>query len=1427
MLQKEKGDIHLFTTSHPYFIDLGLGSFTTGTLIDWWNQQDGKGRYLNRRYINPIKDQSDPLATGLTYGLNSLLGIHPDTEFFWYGWKPNINIENAGRFKKQNLYSLESHYGGEPADSWKYEVNTIHDLRSVSSLTSSFSNMMPLVSLSLKENGDPDPFFPSEILDPYYAPLRSLSPIYGLIQLNKYITLYDDYYPRATWDVEDTTTHPSLSQQEAFGSWALLSEIKAAKGGPFIQWSGDVTFHVGNSNPLLDRCTITENVVFTLYLGDESMMKAGSNAVTIKNLVVVGPKRDAFGAAPGLDGERVETAQNDVANHVAAEIDLQYDPVKKKMQSGNVNVLAKLVSDLPPAKQAPELGYLLDADIKEMLEDPDNKFSYIPSRGYAMPIRVQNAMPLQWAPNYAITKDSRCVSDNREKQIVPVFNFNTRKFYPSGEEVMLTEINKMWHVTSLGEPNAEPSPVVSTSIGKWGSFSYLATSSQFFFKGYDTNGQTVTVTPRSAELNFHQIFYENAKTPIDKQLNWKQAYGPRSNITGDQKPIGGYNISQPFDTSEHVQWYDLDGWFQTTSFDYLDSKIFGIRGKPGSSNTNGDKCSISSTSATLNAAGNVIPFDNSNYPYRNAAHTSTFFGCVFPQGYQGTQAYNNPDWTVQPTGETAISNGIVNPLNYFSIPATQSNPFDNNPARNNANAKCQATQNDPYAIIAPDEQGFLGANSWVRGVINPDASMFYLGATEGRKTIPADVMLNASPNGKNGSPLKPIGLFNNLNRMNFNINNIGNVVNGGAWLCKVPRVAGGTIDPYSSAFDFEPFDKGNIMFRPLKMEAYLQFGVPFAYGKEKTFAENLLVDFAQESILGFYTEAARTQIDFTFPISYFAPLRESGNCYNNLAGYENGKGSAAGPLKWGGWTRFKPGYTRLHRKRYWDASIGAMRWTATFTSGDPYSIDPASNWNGAGAFGVITTSNKVKTNTKIEFVTKNLYGMSAAAGDVPSNALGEFLGLPARQRPQDQTWGVGNFIESYRQENIADLSVRIYQGHPTNLTLYDPRYFAVHHFNPGVELLYDKYYGTGTIPVNELGQGKPRPRNYSSIEFRNIRGNNGVILDKVKYAYPQPTGVDIKVPSRYVHHLNYTFGDSHVDNSNGQHYLPVALSVGTNVFSDGTQENGQLKPQLLPEDYWDVDTVRTGKLLPFQYYQRTLSSPAGGLGSDVDFVIEDNAKSGRVIDYPDKLIVKNFGTNYASGDTIGLSDYNLIFKVTQVDQTSRAITKLEVVYPGSGLPTNLTQPTGDIIGNFAPRFNLSTITSAEGTGFNAYFVCTKVKALLNCDPKPYLIKSNGSTGQEIVRIAAPDSGPSHPTQGPSEVAEGGSYVDKTTNVEFSIDSAVKSKDSTYDVFFHFHNDISMTWLACGSPLSNQPHGDRNNISESTEQHITIERINLT
>ena len=169
-----------------------------------------------------------------------------------------------------------------------------------------------------------------------------------------------------------------------------------------------------------------------------------------------------------------------------------------------------------------------------------------------------------------------------------------------------------------------------------------------------------------------------------------------------------------------------------------------------------------------------------------------------------------------------------------------------------------------------------------------------------------------------------------------------------------------------------------------------------------------------------------------------------------------------------------------------------------------------------------------------------------------------------------------------------------------------------------------------------------------------------------------------------------------------------------------------------------------------------------------------------------------------------------------------SVAALSVERFGSGVPVNKTASSGDLIGSFTSNFTVSALTG-DGEGFNGYFVSAGLQNSIQYDNKPFLIKRNG---QEINRIAANEPGPKHLSTGFSNAAEPLAFIEDTETVQYIIPDLLKSDDGSYDIFFHFHNDITMTWFACGSNSNNTPWGNKDNLAESNEQYISIEGINL-
>jgi hypothetical protein len=1369
---QDVSDHHVFVTTHPYLIEMGLGTFTTGTLYSWWNQRNSNGLYLNRMCVNGTRDRAT--LENPPKNLNDLLGINPSTEFFWYGWKPAVGTQNAGVYKKQDLSQYGTGWGGSNPWSFRTAKGTKSANEIVSDSIDDF--ISPVIGGTLNNSTldfeasratcPPGP--PGSAPNDVFA-LAGLTPIYDIINLNRYMNSFTDYYPRGLWDRNESTIG-GISTDELYASHELLTEIKASKRGPFIQWSGEVTFWVNDANGAFN-CPITEWVPFKVYLFDNATSQSANKAVTIKNLTYVAPKRDVTGRTftDRIDGGFTEHDPADSASRGAGEIDVHYNTVTKKWESGTPQLFAKLVTSIG-LPVVPSVDRLEGSNIEEDLNAEEyTESKFIPASGTAMPIRPQNGNPLQWQPNYLDSDDVRCSEDGRlDKETLTVYNFNTQRRYERNEEVLLSRIDGMWHVFPLWVGSGD-GDVVTSDVGRWGEFTYMATNSEYFFR--DVNGNRFS--PRDAEQSFHKDYYTG--DPLNDGVN----YGVD----------GGYDVLQPFNTFGITPLVMGNGFFQTTSFDFLDSKLFGIRGRAGSFGSSADLCSISTTSATRNAAGNNLLPPNPEYAARNAAHAGLFFGCTFPAGYSSTQELlTDRDWNA-----VALSSGSVfDPTVYFNAAGSNNTDkplaaSDSTAARNNCRQPANA---------GPLEQLTSDNNIWSRRDGRASANLFAQYVEQNNQTfsmIPADVMTLASPQGNFGSPIYPVHRFRNFHQGTgpLHVESVKAFLSA-CWLGK-EVVAGGTsrYTNEDSAFDLPPVSRNNLAFKPLKLEAYVQFGERVNRPDALAFVPNLDRDTgSHEDRRGFSVEAHRTQLDDKRPASYFVEDREYNYVDSNLY--------TVWGLKWGGELTYKPSYNNRHEFSYWDTSNGAMQWT--FDHSGP------TEWRGAGAFGVITTYNTVSAGNQIDFTTDNIYGMGAAAH-------GEFT-INGGNRYQDRTWGVSNFIDSYRQENIHDLSIRIFHQHPREQTLFDPRTFAVHHFNPDVRYANDTY-------VNDDGSTSSLSpsRNIGSTDIGG-RDATGATIN-FTYQFPLPSSVvDLPVVSRYAAHTDWTYGGTiHQD---GQTYQSVELGLGVHIFANATYD-GSIQPPVIPNStLWQVDTNRVGKLLPYRHYRKVVGVPSSaGVEFDLrdaSFTVQNTSLSNTPsLSIFDKLVVRDFGDSHQIGDTVGIASYGVRFEVTATG-VNGSVARIKCLNPGADVLASQAAASGEVLNpDDETGLLMRTLDSLNGGSFEAYWVTARSNVQLFTDPKPTIMKRDG---EEIVRIAADVRQGTHQTIGFTSAAEEGAFVNESRETTYILDPSLKSENNQYDIFFHFHNDVSMTWLASQERI----HGNFNNITECSEQQISV-RIN--
>lgn len=1443
-MEIKKPDSHLIVCSHPYMQSIGLGTMTTGSLNDWWLTKNGEGLYINQSHFFPVTPAArNEISKG---SLELVFGSKSDddddnVEWSWYGWKPNPDVPNDGRYVKQNLHEVWG--AGNQADEWAYSTkqgnHTLTDTKFADfngvSLVDG-SNVSDDGTFSMGENNGTDAIT-----------LMYDHPIKGLANLNKYMNALDNWFPRDTWEVDDRETFGNLDPSQAFANLSFLDDIKSSKGGrSAISWSGEVTIYVNDGNGFFkgSNCSITEWIPFTMYLYDDVSVPVQSNGVAMRSSTIVAPRRDVLGksystSSDGGWGEPTDTA----GSNAAAELDISLNPITKKWESGTPNLFAKLVTELPALANSPDVDRLLESDIKVDLDGEDFLNRFVVSSGTAMPIRVQNGNNLQWTPNYLNSDEARCSNPgDLAKETLTVYNFSPERTFRKNENVMLSRIDGRWIVSQLGiDPSGKPDPPsLGGEAGKWGEFTYMMTNSKHFFKGFN-NAQNVDIEyiPQDMEVDFHVRYYKDRVTlsDVDDSLKEFDFFNDPDYTPGlDYNPVsGGYDSSVGFVRAGHTQININHGFAQTTSFDCLDSKLFGLRGQGGGPQEN--KNAIASTNPLTNSAGKSIPTDPTDWVTggRNGALTAGFFGALFPDGYEGTSRFFNlgdddeeVTFSAVGYGNSWNDRGVVY-LNKDPVTNKEGPFIDSDPTgfggRNNV---INPTRADPTA-----EQE-VGEQEWRRLETNTNfpsaASLLYRPSVGsiGLEHIPADVATNAGPAGKNGSPIKPVHRFVHFHALD---GNWGASYQSTRALIRNEFVAAGATGAdstnglaFESAFDLKPVNPNNIMFRPLKLESYAQFGSLKATQCELgTDGTPNASETTRQSRVGFEQEIHRTQNDGCRPVTHLFEDRELGTGATAYGLYDT---AGKKGLKYAGDIEFEDrrSYgTKLHKIAYWTRETNVRGAFGNGTDGAFMWAQHPDYEKGGNAFGVITSFTTVNATSTIDFTTDNLYGMASSQGR-SNNQTGNLKRVAAH------SWGQNTLTNSFRGHNYPDLSVRIFHEHPRDQTLYDPRTMAVHHFNP--DPLYKderftywdpEHVGFNSPPLegcDDIGEGRvidPRkPRNHLKKSQQGVGDVDGESqITQFWYNQPQISGaVDFVVPSRFAYFpkpVNFPpIGNSSLltqhagfaaEATADNIFYSEIVPTGTMVFDDVTVEPSNekaLQPKIMDESFWQINTQRVGKLLPFRWYETVMGIYAVSFdrrdpnilkddGTVVDLITNEN---GGLNPSSTMTLIDGGSSGFTVGDLFGRQANNLIMQVDSIGE-SGSIASFSVLDPGI-FPSNAGNALSDkATKGFKGGIVLETI---KGEGELEWsFVNTMVYKRERIDPKPLMVKKDGAS---TVRIASPKILPTHPNGSlPLSESQAASFINEQHEVSFVLDQDNLAENSAYDVFFHFHNDITMTWLS--------------------------------
>ena len=228
---------------------------------------------------------------------------------------------------------------------------------------------------------------------------------------------------------------------------------------------------------------------------------------------------------------------------------------------------------------------------------------------------------------------------------------------------------------------------------------------------------------------------------------------------------------------------------------------------------------------------------------------------------------------------------------------------------------------------------------------------------------------------------------------------------------------------------------------------------------------------------------------------------------------------------------------------------------------------------GLYAVGVIGAVCTVEAVQGVSFTTQNRIGM-----------ISWF-----RNKHWYPAWG-GSTFNRYDKFGTTDLSVRIYQAHPREDLIYDSRFFAVHHFNPGNE------HGDSDfkLPADTDGDGFTDANCSRSLTHVDIRipsyldfeADCNIAADK---ASDPNAGFGGRTPtSAAAGSVNAFRGFRYASDGRGDTIYRDVVHEKSNA--DANDGFGGVN-RLIPSGFWNLDLNRRGKLLPYTYKNIVLQSP--------------------------------------------------------------------------------------------------------------------------------------------------------------------------------------------------------------------------------------------
>jgi len=1019
----------------------------------------------------------------------------------------------------------------------------------------------------------------------------------------------------------------------------------------------------------------------------------------------------------------------------------------------------------------------------------DSEKGFQQKHGKARPLNDNGKNPYSFSPNLA--HPERTAGNpksntqlNETMESVHVVNRLPNSSFTKGDIVLLHKIDSIWQ--PMAAQAKEPEPVyVTPTVGQW-DFMYMISNADNYFKYKNAVGAYATVSFSDRENQFYDYYYTD---PGDASFDAKASL-----LTGIQ-----------------------NSYIQVTSWDFMGAAVGGNR----------QQHALGQTQFARNVLGGYISAPDD----QRGTVTAPFFGCIFPDGYRLKDGQFD---------EFKI------PLEYDMKTQGNSEFYIRNIPKNTT---VFAEQDNGNWRLDQDDADRVGEKSIFSHVFAGDETLHQL---------PADIATNAHPDSTIGTPLTNLGnlaeAFSHLAENSaFSVQDrVTDFLNSGlplrhAWL----EYSNGP-NSGESTFEFTPLNKRRIQFRPLKAEVYSTFEKESASDGPNTVVPNT-TDIAGGR--GNYAAQSWQSIsDGEIPVSLnvisrctalgtlpfqggvIGPIIDTimspGNpdlnpdqagYYPTVIGNYTFKQkafrcavdiAANGNIKSRGFVAFPDDY--------WDES-----WNEIATETDATLANKT--WTGGG-IGVIGASCKVTANTEIIFNTICNYGMDSqfnvanlintsqtvsilpgaglvtdVAGAGMSSLISSLGGV--QHGPWAGTFGG----EGHRVDSLHEtaLFAKIFHSWPKLQTVYDSRYFAVYHFADGIgdSEIPLKFYSVkaDSSPIEITGYTDDDVQVTALEEYTNLKENipdtDPVQQRAVEIGYLGGTGIDPpSIKTKFVvQQLTYTtatgiypatdFREPTLVGDGATQEYGLRASAGDVVWKDGTglpdsTDNGWRKP-----DHWRVRADCRGKLLPTQEEK-------------MDIVLKIKSDEVGVYNEPEEafdIVISDLGNGaYEEADTFttkGGSGTGVVLEPILEGGDKGPLIGFTVVNRGTGfVPDDFfsksdIDPDTGIIGTYqSATVKIVPIFSNNGDGLEAYVPIGIVYPSKHIIPKPLR-----ATEEEFFQLSITPPRP--------ELANATNQraINAPSQVSAQIPVQNKSPDSAYDVFLHFHNDISHTFIEAQGP----------------------------